>query len=166
LTYFGFPFCVRLCNSTEEDYTARRLIRKPLGSEVIIFLSVCATLHFKARLQRLMDIRLTLQPGQRGTKRLVEQYGEQLVCVRYRYDARRKRRFTTVELIVAEQPWQAKPKPPAPPRLVLIRLARGERDLQRRVKAAGGEWLEKQQLWRLAHDQVLTLGLSDRIQSE
>jgi hypothetical protein len=67
---------------------------------------------------------------------------------------------------VTEQPWQAKPKLPATPNMVLIRLARGERDLQRQVKAAGGVWLEKQQLWRLAHDRVLALGLSDRIQPE
>lgn len=27
-----------------------------------------------------------LKPGQKGTKRLVEQYGDALLCVRYRYD--------------------------------------------------------------------------------
>jgi len=51
-----------------------------------------------------MRTRLTLQPGQSGTKELVEQYGDRLVCVRYRYDATRRRRFKTVELIVEEAP--------------------------------------------------------------
>ncbi len=33
-----------------------------------------------------MKTRLDLKPGQRGTKKLSELYGDQLVCVRYRYD--------------------------------------------------------------------------------
>src|SRR5262245_26786565 len=45
-------------------------------------------------------VRLHLKPGQKGTKTLVARYGDRLICVRYRYDARRHMRFTTVELIV------------------------------------------------------------------
>jgi len=41
---------------------------------------------------------------------MVETYGDQLVCVRYRYDAERKRRYKTVELIIDEVNWQ----PPVP----------------------------------------------------
>jgi len=37
-----------------------------------------------------MRIRLTLHPEQRGTKRLLAQYGERLVWVRHRYDAEQK----------------------------------------------------------------------------
>jgi len=33
-----------------------------------------------------MEVRATLLPGQDGTKQLQKLYGEQLVCVRYRYD--------------------------------------------------------------------------------
>jgi hypothetical protein len=51
-----------------------------------------------------------LKPGQKGTKQLLTQYGDRLVCVRYRYDAQRKKRFKTVELIVAERAWE----PPLP----------------------------------------------------
>jgi hypothetical protein len=47
-----------------------------------------------------------LKPGQKGTKQLLAQYGDQLVCVRYRYDAQWKKRFKTVELIVAERAWE------------------------------------------------------------
>ena len=46
----------------------------------------------------------------KGTKQLLEQYGDRLVCVRYRHDAQQKKRFKTVELIVAEWAWE----PPAP----------------------------------------------------
>jgi hypothetical protein len=41
---------------------------------------------------------LHLKPGKKGTKQLLTQYGDRLVCVRYRYDAQRKKRFKTVEL--------------------------------------------------------------------
>ena len=37
-----------------------------------------------------MEVKVTLKPGQNGTKRLVEHYGDQLVCVRYRYFSRKK----------------------------------------------------------------------------
>jgi hypothetical protein len=47
-----------------------------------------------------MKTRLKLKPGQRGTKKLLTQYGDRFVGVRYRYDAKQKKRFKTVELIV------------------------------------------------------------------
>lgn len=46
-----------------------------------------------------------LKPGQNGTKAMLDQYGEQLVCVRYRYDRARQLRLKTVELIVESTPW-------------------------------------------------------------
>jgi hypothetical protein len=42
----------------------------------------------------------TLQPCQKGTKKPLAQYGEQLVCARYRYDATRQRWLKAVELVV------------------------------------------------------------------
>jgi hypothetical protein len=47
-----------------------------------------------------METRLTLAPGQNGTKKLLARYGDRLVCVRYRYDSERAVRHKTVELIV------------------------------------------------------------------
>ena len=52
-----------------------------------------------------METRLSLAPGQNGTKKLLATYGERLVCVRYRYDAARKVRHKTVELIVKITSW-------------------------------------------------------------
>ena len=40
-----------------------------------------------------MEIKATLAPGQNGTKRLLKEYGDQLVCVRYRYDKARQNLF-------------------------------------------------------------------------
>ena len=50
-----------------------------------------------------MQIRSTIHPGQRGAKKLLTQYGDRLVCVRYRYDEQRQKRLKTVELIVEER---------------------------------------------------------------
>src|SRR2546427_13137583 len=55
-------------------------------------------------------VRQHLKPGQKGTKQLLAQYGVSLICVRYRYDAQRKKRCKTVELLVAERDWE----PPQP----------------------------------------------------
>lgn len=53
-----------------------------------------------------METRLTLAPGRNGTKKLLARYGEQLVRVRYCYDAARKVRHKTVELIVETVSWE------------------------------------------------------------
>jgi hypothetical protein len=53
----------------------------------------------------MLKTRLTLAPGANGTKKLVERYGQRLVCVRYRYDRERRTRIKTVELIEDESPW-------------------------------------------------------------
>ncbi|KAF0220172.1 MAG: hypothetical protein FD174_1411 [Geobacteraceae bacterium] len=45
-----------------------------------------------------------LKPGQKGTMRLVEKYGEALLCVRYRYDEVRGVKLKTVEIVVDERP--------------------------------------------------------------
>jgi hypothetical protein len=44
-----------------------------------------------------------LKPGRNGTKRLVDKYGEALICVRYRYDEIRGVRLKTAEIIVEEK---------------------------------------------------------------
>jgi hypothetical protein len=54
-----------------------------------------------------MEARAILRPGQNRTKKLVTRFGDRLICVRYRYDTTRRKRFTTVELIVDESDWTA-----------------------------------------------------------
>jgi hypothetical protein len=60
-----------------------------------------------------METRLTLRPGQSGTKKLLARYGERLVRVRYLYDDATGRRLKTVELIVESIPWHRRPAPRA-----------------------------------------------------
>lgn len=84
-----------------------------------------------------MQARLKLKPGQKGTKKLVELYGNRLVCVRYRYDEREQKRFKTVEIVVEEIPWTPKPKPIVNPALVSLRIDWGETELGRIGRSIG-----------------------------
>ena len=110
-----------------------------------------------------MRTRLTLLPGERGAKQLHEQYGDQLVCVRYRYDEQQQKRFKTGELIVGETVWI----PPAGQRpgdsVVSLRVAVSEREVREQVKRAGGVWKPERRVWELRYDQVVLLGLEERI---
>ncbi|MBE0617196.1 MAG: hypothetical protein IH608_04630, partial [Proteobacteria bacterium] len=79
----------------------------------------------------------TLRLGEPGTKRLLAEFGERLVCVRYRCDAEGRKRYKTAEIIVAEADWSPPPGPDDP---VHDRVAFAEEELRARVKAAGGRW--------------------------
>ena len=64
----------------------------------------------------MLRTRLTVRPPRAGTRRLMEKFGDRLVCVRYRYDDERHIRLKTIELIIAEVPWpRAKEEPPICP---------------------------------------------------
>src|SRR5476651_2730552 len=56
-----------------------------------------------------LKTRLTLKPGQYGTKSLVKKYGDDLICVRFRYDAKSQQRIKTVELVIERSPWTPPP---------------------------------------------------------
>ena len=106
------------------------------------------------------------KPGQKGTKQLLAQYGDRLVCGPYRYDAQRKTRFKTVELIVAQRAWD-----PPPPRfpdgaLVAVRVGFAEVELRQRVKQAGGSWNPSRKAWALRYTHVVALKLQARIVEE
>ena len=113
-----------------------------------------------------MKTRLHLKPGQRGTKKLVNQYGDRLVCVRFRYDGKRKKRLKTVELIVEEIDWEPGRQKIAADAIVGIRVHWGEKELAKQVKAAGGVWDRDGQVWNLRYDRVAELGLEERLVRE
>jgi len=111
-------------------------------------------------------VRLHLKPGQKGTKQLLAQYGDRLICVRYRYDAQQKKRFKTVELVVTERGWEPRPPPFAHDQIVGLRIAFAEVAIRDGVKQAGGTWNPERRAWHLRYDSVLALGLSRRIIDE
>jgi hypothetical protein len=112
-----------------------------------------------------METRLSLAPGQNGTKKLLARYGERLVCVRYRYDAQRKVCHKTVELIVETAPWnpRARNARREPHDMVAVRIAYGETELRERIKAAGAIWRPRHRLWEVDWKTVRELGLQSRV---
>src|SRR5205809_3466222 len=89
---------------------------------------------------RAAPVRLHLKPRQKGTKQLLAQYGDRLVCVRYRYDAQQEKRFKTVELIVAEREWDPPASRFADDAIVGVRVGFAEVEIRDQVKRAGGKW--------------------------
>lgn len=117
-----------------------------------------------------MEARVTLRPGAKGTKKLTEQFGDRLICVRYRYDIARKRRMKTVEIIVDEGEWQpsGRPDPKQPDRerpqtIVGVRIAYSDIVLRRTVQEAGGQWDRGMRLWLVPLATARALGLTDRM---
>jgi hypothetical protein len=119
-----------------------------------------------------MHVLTVRKPGERGTQKLAARFGERLVCVRYRYDAAKGKRYKAVELIVAEEDWTPPATEPAPvapksetkyiPR-VGLRIRFDEADLRRQVKAIGGTWDPAKRLWFAPEEYVQRIGLAHRI---
>jgi hypothetical protein len=70
---------------------------------------------------------------------LLAQYGDRLGCVRYRYDAQRRRRFKRL-------------------RVAFVDVA-----LPNRVKHGGGTWNPALRVWQLRYDRAVAFGLDSRI---
>jgi hypothetical protein len=68
-----------------------------------------AMVPLEAAVEKEMPAYFHLKPGQKGTQQYVEQYGDALVGVRYRYDKARGLLLKTVELVIEED----SPKDPA-----------------------------------------------------
>jgi len=122
-----------------------------------------------------MEIRTVRKPGEKGTRALMQKYGERLVCIRYRYDPASRKRYKTVELIVAEEDWQPPELHPqavkatglSPKRYITrrvgLRIEFHETELRKQIKAAGGLWDSSQQLWFIPEEEARRLGLVQRI---
>lgn len=111
-----------------------------------------------------MKTRLILKPGQKGTKRLAEIYGDSLLCIRFRYDEETGKRLKTVELIVEKSDWT----PPAPKfsadTLVPLLIEGYEKDLRAKAKTAGGRWNPEKQLWFVRYGNIVGTSLEKHIQ--
>jgi len=114
-----------------------------------------------------MEVGKVLRPGDKGTKRILHTYGDRLICVRYRYDKKNKKRFTTAEIIIDEKPWIHSPASPnrqeIEPGRVLIRVSYSETELRAKVKSLGGRWDRDRKAWEIAYQLVKQLHLEERI---
>ena len=110
-----------------------------------------------------METRLTLRPGQNGTKKLLERYGERLVRVRYLYDPQAGRRLKTVELIVESIAWRPRHSRRRDDEIVAVRIAYQETDLRERAKRLGAVWRPAQKLWEITWRDAKRLGIGNRV---
>ena len=83
--------------------------------------------------------------------------------MRYRYDPQRRKRFKTVELIVAERDREPTGPRFAPDQIVALRVAFADVAVRERVKQAGGTWNPRRKVWQLPYDRAVALGLHRRI---
>jgi hypothetical protein len=101
-----------------------------------------------------------------GTKKLIEKYGADLVCVRYKYDTESRIKIKTVELILDRQIWEKENNKIPPNKLVSIQVVYGEAQIGRLVRAAGGQCDRNKKVWQLPYREVVALGFESRIVKE
>ena len=94
-----------------------------------------------------MKTRARLKPGQNGTKKFVKEYGDALVCVRYRYDTVTRKQYKTIEIIVSESDWTPPPAKYSDSTLVPLKISIKETVAQEQVRAVGGRWDQGKKLW-------------------
>lgn len=102
-----------------------------------------------------------LKPGQKGTMRLQEKYGETLLCVRYRYDEIRGVKLKTVEIIVDEKPLRI-------PRykdndVVPVTVAFEEPELRQQLKNMRAKWDPQAKVWFVPYGLIRGTPLESRI---
>jgi len=99
----------------------------------------------------------------KGTKKLVQEYGDKLICVRYRYDYERKRKLKTIELIIDEGALVYNSSKIPMNKIMQLKVKYGEINMGKLIRAAGGRWNRKEKVWELPYSEVLALGLENRI---
>ena len=107
-----------------------------------------------------------LAAGQPGTKKMVDEYGDNLVCVRYKYDSKKKVKYKTVELIVDRGFWDPGILTAKRNRKVDIKITFDEFELRKKIKEAGGIWNKERKVWELSFKSTKELGLRDRMVSK
>lgn len=119
----------------------------------------------------MFEVRQTLRPGEPGTRKLAARFGDKLVCIRYRVDAARGMRYTTVELIVDQAPLATRrvrpPSSSVPDRnpMVGVKIFYREDTLREKAKSEGAIWRPRQKLWEMPLQTARRLGLGNRIVS-
>ena len=104
-----------------------------------------------------------LKAGQKGTKKLIEKYGDQLLNVRYVYDSEKHLMMKTAEILIEKKPWYRKKDRTSYNKIVHLRIDYGEVKLGRSVKLAGGRWNKVKGYWELPYREAVALGLDNRI---
>lgn len=104
-----------------------------------------------------------IPPGKPGSKKWVREYGDRLVCVRYRYDSETREKTKTVEILIERQSWTPRTSAPPPNKKVALRIGFNETYLRKLAKCAGGKWDPEGKVWMVPLSEVRALGLENRI---
>jgi hypothetical protein len=102
-------------------------------------------------------------PGRPGSKKWVREYGERLVCVRYRYDSDTGEKIKTIEIVFDRQKWVPGSVPPPSNKRVALRIAYEDTYLRKLVKCSGGKWDADHKVWLLPLSEVRALRLENRV---
>lgn len=102
-----------------------------------------------------------LKPGQKGSKRLVEQYGDALLCIRYRYDEKRGVHLKTVEIVVEEK--TANPIHFKDSDIVSVSVGFEEMELRERLRSLRARWDTQAKLWFVPYRLIRGTDLETRI---
>lgn len=114
-------------------------------------------------MRNIVKTKRIIKAGRPGTKKLQAIYGEHLLSVRYKYDYLNRRKYKTVELLIADEPWSPKADDPYLDRICKVKVAYEETEKQRQVKNFGGRWNRAGGYWELTLGSVIQLGLEKRI---
>jgi len=105
----------------------------------------------------------TVVPGNPGTKSLMGKNGEELICVRYKYDKQNHKKIKTAEYIIKS--WDENQSHSKIPynKIVHLRIEYGETRLGALARSVGGKWNKQKKYWEMPYREVKSLGLEDRI---
>lgn len=120
--------------------------------------------HFKEEGVKIIK---TINAGKNGSRRLQREWGEKLLCVRYR--EHNKKIYTTIEIVIDERD-----KPPKNvcqfqtlsnrnKTIVAIKVAYEEEELRAKIKRHGGKWSKALKLWLIPYQVATHLAIRDRI---
>ena len=103
--------------------------------------------------------------GKPGTKKLVQQYGENLLCLRYRVNTETRERIRTVELILEDKdaPKKKAEKPITDQTIMRVEIGLDEKLLAKRIRASGGRWDREGEYWKLPYKTVKALDLEENM---
>jgi|CXWL01.1.fsa_nt_gi hypothetical protein len=116
------------------------------------------TKSLRASLVHNWPVGKTMQTDARGAIKLTRQFGETLICVRYRLSPDGSTRVTTVELEVDRVAVQRKANP-----AVSVKIYASETKLVTRAKEKGAWFNSKTRLWRMHQNDAFALGIADRV---
>lgn len=104
-----------------------------------------------------------LTAGKPGTRKWMKKYGEDFLCLRYKYDPDIKMKIKTVELVVEREPWEKNLLRIPENKTVFVRVEYGEVHIGKMLKSVGGIWDRQKRLWEVKYGHVKELGLTKRI---